>query len=328
MESFLEFVSFDPVQGAIFYVMDEHRSDRPRFERSEVDCVQCHVSPSTRNVPGVMIRSVVTKPSGYPAAGTASFVTGHESPMSQRWGGWYVTAKSTAPHMGNVTTADSKQGPASSVEALEGRLDTTRYLSGSSDIVALMVLAHQTQMHNLITLTNYQTRLAQAEDEKRNTAAGLAPGTISDQARKRFEAPAEQLIRYLLFTNEAPLESAIAGTSSFTEEFTARGPRDAKGRSLRDFDLRTRLFRYRCSYLIYSEDFDALPVPAKEYVYRRLLEVLSGRDQSPDFASLSTEDRRTILEILVATKPGIADQWRQFRPKPVREIATAPMSAR
>jgi hypothetical protein len=40
---FLEFVSFDPVQGAIFYVMDERQSAQPRFERSAVDCVQCHV---------------------------------------------------------------------------------------------------------------------------------------------------------------------------------------------------------------------------------------------------------------------------------------------
>jgi hypothetical protein len=300
---FLEFISFDPVQGAIFYVMDERQSAQPRFERAAVDCVQCHVAPSTRNVPGVMIRSVVTKPSGYPAAGAPSFVTGHESPMSQRWGGWYVTAKSTTPHMGNATTADSPHESAWNVATLDGRLDTSRYLTNSSDIVALMVLAHQTQMHNLITLTNYQTRL-------------------------RFEGPAELLVRYLLFTNETPLESAIAGTSSFTQEFAARGPRDAKGRSLRDFDLTKRLFKYPCSYLIYSDDFDALPSPAKEYVYRRLLEVLSGRDQSLEFASLSTDDRRTILEILAATKPGLADQWRQFLPKPVREIAIASKTTR
>jgi hypothetical protein len=99
----LEFVSFDPVQGAIFYVMDEHRVDRPRFERSELDCVQCHVAASTKGVPGVMLRSVYTAPSGMQAAGTASFITGQESPLKDRWGGWYITGRlGSVAHMGNA----------------------------------------------------------------------------------------------------------------------------------------------------------------------------------------------------------------------------------
>jgi hypothetical protein len=174
-------------------------------------------------------------------------------------------------------------------------------------VVAHLVLAHQTQMHNLITLTNYQTRLALYAEDARNKKAGLPEGTISDAARKQFERPAEQLVRYLLFTNEAPLKEPVAGTAGFAEQFAARGPRDPHGRSLRDFDLRTRIFRYPCSYLIYSEAFDAIPGPAKDYIYRRLSEVLSGRDQSPEFATLSSEDRRAILEILVATKPGFSE---------------------
>jgi hypothetical protein len=283
---FLEFVSFDPMQGAIFYVLDEHQTEHPKFERAEVDCVQCHVAASTRNVPGVLMRSVVTKPTGYPAASGRSFVTGHESPMSQRWGGWYVSgARGPEAGMGN---------------ALQ-RFNSADYLTQTSDVVALMVLAHQTQTHNLITLTNYQTRLALAADSQ-----------ISDATRKKIEAPAEQLVRYLLFTNEAPLEQSLTGDSGFAKEFAARGTHDSQGRSLRDFDLRTRIFKYPCSYLIYSEDFDAIPEPAKSYVYRRLLEVLSGRDQSPEFASLKSEDRQAILEILIATKAGLPAEWQQF----------------
>ena len=326
---FLEFVSFDPMQGAIFYIMDEHRSEHPRFERAEVDCVQCHVAPSTRGVPGVMLRSVFTKPSGYPAAGKPSFVTGQESPQSQRWGGWFVTAGSGAvAHMGNVAIPDANDAGASdarpaNLASLAGRLDTTPYLTGSSDIVALMVLAHQTQMHNLITQTNYQTRLAIHAQEVKNKEAGLPAGTISDAARNQFEEPAEQLVRYLLFTNETRLEAPVVGTSSFTKEFAARGPRDARGRSLRVFDLRTRIFKYPCSYLIYSEDFDAIPAPAKQYIYRRLFQVLSGREQGPEFASLSNEDRRTILEILVATKPGLPDEWKQFVQRSDQEVSAA-----
>jgi hypothetical protein len=316
---FLEFVSFDPTQGAIFYVMDEHRDESPRFERAEVDCIQCHVAGSTRGVPGVLLRSVFTKPNGYPDAAAKSFITGQDSPIDQRWGGWYVTARSGGQGaMANVTISNPQhpeqldRSVGANLASLSRRFDTKNYLTGSSDIVALMVLAHQTQMHNLITQTNYQTRLALYADQKRNQAADLPADTISDAARKQFEGPAEQLVRYLLFANEVQLETPVSGTSTFTEEFAQRGPRDSQGRSLRDFDLHTRIFKYPCSYLIYSEAFDAIPEPAKQYIYRRLFDVLSGREQGPEFASLSSQDRQAILEILVATKPNLPDEWKQF----------------
>jgi hypothetical protein len=306
---FLEFVSFDPMQGAIFYVMDEHRDKHPRFERSEVDCIQCHVAPSTKGIPGVMLRSVFTKPDGTADAAARSFVTGQESPLSQRWGGWYVTAKNGSQGgMANVLISDPQypeqldRAAGANLASLAGRFDTSAYLAGSSDIVALMVLAHQTQMHNWITLTNYQTRLALYKQG----------GTNPDEIPKRFEGPAEQLVRYLLFTNETPLEAPIAGTSDFARQFAARGPRDSEGRSLRDFDLQKRIFKYPCSYLIYSEAFDAIPAPAKDFIYHRLFDILSGREQGPEFATLSSQDRRAILEILVATKPGLPDEWKQF----------------
>ena len=107
----------------------------------------------------------------------------------------------------------------------------------------------------------------------------------------------------------------MKGTSGFAEEFAAKGPRDGKGRSLREFDLKTRIFKYPCSYLIYSEDFDALPAPAKTYVYHRLLEVLSGRDQSGDFERLTKADRQAVLEILLATKTDLPDEWNAYRSK-------------
>jgi hypothetical protein len=189
---FLEFASFDPMQGAIFYVMDEHRDKHPRFERSEVDCIQCHVAPSTKNIPGVMLRSVFTKPDGTADAAARSFVTGQDSPLSQRWGGWYVTAKSGIQGgMANVLISDPQhpeqldRAAGANLASLAGRFDTAAYLTGSSDIVALMVLAHQTQMHNWITLTNYQTRLALYKQPAEEPS-----GAIADETRKRFERPA------------------------------------------------------------------------------------------------------------------------------------------
>ena len=45
--------------------------------------------------------------------------------------------------------------------------------------------------------------------------------------------------------------------------------------------------RYPCSYMIYSDAFDALPAAAKDQVYRRLWQVLSGQDKDARYAVLS-----------------------------------------
>jgi len=309
----LEFVSFDAMQGAVFYILDEHQSDHPVFQRAELDCTQCHIAAGTRGIPGVLLRSIFTMPSGTQAIQTSAYITGQQSPLSERWGGWYVTGTHGGQtHMGNVVVQDKEdperldRAAGANITDLSTHINTAAYLTGSSDIVAHLVLGHQTQMHNLITLTNYQTRLALYN--ARQSAEALS----SDQ-RRQFEKPAEELLRYLLFVNEAPLENPVNGDSAFASEFAARGPRDPEGRSLRDFDLNTRIFKYPCSYLIYSAAFDALPEPAKRYVYHRLLEVLTGREQSPDFAKLTGEDRQAILEILLATKPGLPDEWKKYR---------------
>lgn len=316
----LEFVSFDPMQGAMFYILDEHKAEHPVFERAELDCTQCHVAAGTRNVPGVLLRSIFTLPSGNQAERTTSYITGQESPFAERWGGWYVTGTyGSQMHMGNVVVTDKDhpdqidRAAGANVTSLSKWIDTSAYLIGDSDIVAQLVLAHQTQMHNWITLTNYQTRIALYSEPAHGKPAGSSEEPISELARQKIQKPAEDLVRYLLFANEVPLNGPIKGTSRFAEEFAALGPRDPKGRSLRDFDLTKRIFKYPCSYLIYSASFDALPQPAKKYVYHRLFEILTGRDQSPEFARLTKEDRQAILEILLATKPGLPDKWRNYR---------------
>ena len=320
----IEIVSFDPKQGAIFYLLDEQRAAQPVFQRAELDCTQCHIAAGTRGVPGVLLRSIYATSTGTQASSSKSFITDQDSPLSERWGGWYVTGKVPGvEHMGNAVV-DDKQAAGEGNEATAKKLvtlsksfDPSTYLIPDSDLVAHLVLAHQTQMHNLITLTNYKTRLALYAQAARNKSANLPEDApLPDSARQQFERPAEQLLRYMLFANEAPLPGSAAerieGSSSFAKEFAARGVRDSHGRSLRDFDLRTRTFRYPCSYLIYTESFDALPDPAKGYVYHRLLQVLTGEDQSPDFAKLTGEDRKAILEILLATKSGLPEEWRDY----------------
>jgi hypothetical protein len=327
----IELVSFDARQGAIFYLLDEHKVDKPVFQRAELDCTQCHIAAGTRGIPGVLVRSVYANATGTLVPGAASFITDQDSPLSERWGGWYVSGKAGVASMANSVADVPADAPVQVAQtqanapklvslATQTRYSTSGYLTPGSDAVALLVLGHQTQMHNLITLTNYKTRIAlyALQNQSSEGHAGAIPDAASlpEATRRQFERPAEQLLRYLLFANEAPLsdldaQAALQG-SPFAREFAARGARDSKGRSLRDFDLGTRIFRYPCSYLIYSDAFDAIPQPAKDYVYHRLLQILSGADQSADFSRLSAADRRAVLEILLETKSDLPQEWQAY----------------
>jgi hypothetical protein len=188
---------------------------------------------------------------------------------------------------------------------LSKKVDLSPYLSRHGDVVAMMVLEHQTFLHNLITRANFLTRAALADAVEMNKALGRPLDYRSESTVGRINNAVEPLVRGMLFSEETKLTDRVVGTSGFQKEFEARGPRDAKGRSLREFDLRTRMFRYPCSYLIYGESFDALPPEARERFYARLGEVLTGADRSKEFEHLSDADRRAILEILLATKKGL-----------------------
>jgi hypothetical protein len=188
----------------------------------------------------------------------------------------------------------------------------TAYLTPTSNPIALLVLAHQTEAHNRFTRAIYATRLALRDEKILADALGekTKPGEHSDSTLSRVQSACEPLVRYLLFSNEAPPPAGVKLDSPFVADFLSRGPKDPQGRSLREFDLKTRLFRYPCSYLIYSRSFDELPEVARDYVYRRLWEVLSGKETGKEFAHLSATDRQAILEILRTTKPSLPASWR------------------
>ena len=344
----IEIVSFDPRQGAIFYLLDERKVDKPVFQRAELDCTQCHIAAGTRGVPGVLLRSVFAAPTGTLTPRAPSYITDQESAFKQRWGGWYVNGSLAKTSMANAVAADQPAAdpatPAAASPALnplDQPFNASAYLAPGSDQVALLVLTHQAQMHNLITLTNYQTRLALYALAKNTTAApvqaaftgdGSSLDALPDATRRQIQKPADQLLRYLLFANETPLGGLNArqeiASSPFAREFAARGVRDSQGRSLRDFDLNDRIFKYPCSYLIYNTAFDTLPEPAKGYIYHRLLQVLIGQDRSPYFANLSAKDRDAILSILIETKPGLPAEWQAYaRARHLKLAALSPPQA-
>jgi hypothetical protein len=315
---YLEFAAVDPKLGTTFYLLDQRPASKPTFLRQTDSCLQCHQSSKTQDVPGLMVRSVYPDQRGFPIFSAGSSVTDQTSPLSERWGGWYVTGELGGQrHLGNGVVTDRNQPeqldsePGADHTDLKGLVDTYAYLTGHSDVVALMVLEHQTQTQNLLTLAGYQGHMSRYYDSGVNKALGRPEGTVSQSTARRISSYADKLISALLFSGEASLSVPIVGSSEFVSDFAARGPRDRRGRSLRDFDLRSRLFRYPCSYLIYSRSFDALPEPMKAQVYLRLRAVLTGCDSSPQFAHLCADDRRAILEILLDTKPGLPEEWAQ-----------------
>lgn len=307
----LELASTDAQNGAVFYSMKQKQTDDPKFVRDRGQCLTCHANARTQNVPGYLVRSVYADRAGHPILGSGTFTTDHTSPFQERWGGWYVTGQhGQMRHMGNSIFVEDEQPDLESganLETLSKKISTKSYLTPHSDIVALMVLEHQTQMHNAITAANFETRQALHQSFQMNELLDRDAAFISESAQRRIAVVADNVVAHLLMVGEFSLESPVSGTSGFTEEFSARGPRDKTDRSLRDFDLQTRLFKYPCSYLIYSESFAGLPPKVHTMIVERLMDVLEGRVTTPEFAHLTPELRTDILDILKETKPELFD---------------------
>lgn len=316
----LEVATTDPNVGTMFYTLDQE-SKKPRFVRQTDNCLQCHAGSMTRDLPGLMMRSVFTDPSGQPILTAGTKLVTQETPFGDRFGGWYVTGKhgdyDVQHHLGNLIGKDREDPDpvdpraGANVTDLSKRFDTSAYLSSSSDLVALMVLSHQLEGHNVINRANYACRYALRDAKVLNQALKRPADELSESTRHRIESPAEELVKYMLFSGEVPLAAPIEGSTTFAKDFAARGARDSKGRSLRDFDLKTRLFKYPMSYLIYTSGFAGLPQQTKDYVFKRLYEVLTAKTSVKGYEYLSSEDRQAIFEILRETKTDLPEYWKK-----------------
>ena len=277
----IELAAQDPVQGVIFYQLDQDPKRAPRFHRDD-SCVSCHRNDGTMGAPGVFIRSQPIGPDGEPLLIYGSTFTNHRTPIEQRWGGWYVTgAPAGVRHMGNLVLRD-RDNPvmtaATPLATLAGKFPVEKYLSPYSDAAALLVFDHQ------MTMMNYLTRLGWAA-----------------RAKEEWQSNIGEVVDYLTFSGEAKLTQPMGGDAGFPAKFASAGPRDAKGRGLRDLNLKTRVFEYPVSYMIYSEAFDALPADAKAAVYKRTWQVLTG---------MKTPQAQAAIEILRDTKPEVREYFR------------------
>lgn len=313
----LEISAVDPKLGTVFYTLDQTETKTPRFSRNSSNCLVCHAGSRTGHIPGHLVRSLYVGRSGHPIFSAGSHTVDQTTPLKDRWGGWYVTGKHGGQtHLGNLIIdgrevrepVDNKKGQ--NVTSLTGRFNVKKYLSPHSDITALMVLEHQTLVHNRITKAGFAARQALHYEAEINKSLGEPAGTRRESTNSRISGAGDKLVEALLMVDETKLTAPLKGTSGFEQVFTKRGPRDKQGRSLRDLDLKSRLFKHPCSYLIYSRAFDELPRDMRDYVWRRLWQVLVKNRDSQKFAHLTAEDKRAIVAIIRATKRGLPDYWK------------------
>jgi hypothetical protein len=315
----MEVSEVDPKLGGVFYKLEQSKTvPRPKLERND-QCLECHASAKTMGVPGHFVRSFLTDENGSVDLFSGGQTVNHRTPIEERWGGWYVTGKSGGQtHLGNLVGkaayARHEKDPAvgKNVTDLSPYFDVAKYASGTSDIVALMVLEHQAHMHNFLARMQYEASLAL-----------LQYGHVN-----YLNSKVEALLKYMLFTEEAPIKAPIKGSSTFASDFAKAGPFDSKGRSLRQLDLENRLFRYPCSFLIYSEAFDRLPAPLKEKIYSRLFEILTNKDASSAFVDLDRKNNREIFEILLETKKDLPPSWKEWHENQLKTAASNDSPAR
>ena len=325
----VELATMDPQLGTVFYLVeppaparaqeaDDDRRPQPQFIRDR-ECMSCHGGMFVREVPGLFVRSVFSTSGGDPLFQHGSEVVDHRTPFSVRWGGWYVTGQhGDEPHRGNVFASDSGGGlevdleAGSNVTDLSPLVNLAGYPAATSDIVALMVMEHQMAMHNALTraqlrgryMLHYQAALQREMGEEVTGEPTL------DSVIRVMDDLAQEVVDLLLFKDEAALpKGGVQGDDQFVEDYQRHARRDSTGRSLRDFNLRTRLMQNRCSPLIDSELFAALPDVVKERVYERLAVALDPDEADPRYRHLGQAERQRIAAILRETHEGLPPGW-------------------
>ncbi len=292
----LEIASIDPDKGWMFYKLTQPEfqsepTQPPKFER-ETRCLACHAGQSALRIPGGLVRAFVTDEKGNPLSGYSQ--VNHNLDFEKRFGGWYLTGQhGQQTHRGNLIEA--KAGPKiqlmpdpNNLKTLAGVYDVSTYLTPQSDVVAQLVLHHQVHGQNLLIRAGYETRIGRRSDAE------------------------DRLIRYLLFVEEAPLKEPITGSTKFAQEFSARGKKGNKGRSLRTWNLKTRLFQYRLSYLIETPLFDGLPTETRQRIYLKLWDILTAANPENPFDHIPKEERQAILEIVSQIKTDLPKKWQRL----------------
>ncbi len=291
----IEIVAIDPAAGPVFQILSRTGGGRPPFVDRSSRCMNCHAGNPMHQRPGFFTESVLATNTGGSLDGFRRDLVGHTVPLKDRFGGWHVTdAGGPDLPLANLMAA-AVNGKVIRIKNPPGsQFDWERYPVQSSKLMTHLIHEHQLEFHNLVTMAVYEAREALA-------AGG---GKVDNADALVLNDVARQLVRYLLFAKEAELPSGgVPLAAEFAADFLARKHATKDGRSLRDLDLRTRIFKYRCSYMIYTPSFVAMPPVVKDRVLAGLRTALSDVGL-PEFSYLPLSERRAIREILRETLPG------------------------
>jgi hypothetical protein len=299
----IEVIVQDPQLGPVYYLIEANHPEGLKIERDLTTCISCHATSNTENVPGMLIRSVFPDEDGRPLLAMGTQLVDHETPLSERWGGYYVTGQSSLPHFGNqfFSVSITPEPKPSHQTDLASALDVSKYLRSTSDIVALLILEHQCKMHNLLNAAAMNYRRALFLNQILNPDSKPDSGSAGIVA----ESMAEKIVDCLFFKGEADSGEDLEGNVDFQKTFEARFPRTKDGRSLADFKLYQRVFKYRCSYMVYSEAFKNLPAQVKRTVLKKMHSALSGND--PAYGWLRASENQKVDAILAETLP----EWKE-----------------
>ncbi len=296
----IEIVSLDPDLGGIFYIFDRVRDGRtPRVKRTD-ECMTCHAPHYMHEIPGLVIESVVPGISGGGETAFRRDQSGHSIPFELRFGGWHLTGAGAFPQQwANIMMEYTPAGRRERLLGIGELFDINRYPVPTSDILPHLLHEHQVGFVNRMVEATYASRASWQKD-----------GSPSGELSAELDRTARALVRYLLFADEVPLPSiGVLGDEAFKIAFLASRKSASDGASLKDLDLQTRLFRHRCSYMIYSPVFKGLPRPLKERVYRIAERALAEAGGDPEFAYLPIPERREIRTILKETVDDLPAGW-------------------
>lgn len=297
----IEVVGLDPELGAIFYIFDIPSEPAPiRYERSD-RCMNCHATDDTGYVPGLVIRSVAPAANGASLDSFRRLQSGHGIPLADRLGGWHVTGHhGITNHWGNVI-ARYVDGEITRVPNPPGtRFSWANYPVETSDILPHLLHEHQVGFVNRVVEAGYRAR----------TALFLSPDRLTHEQETELDEQARIIVRYLLFADEVPLPTGgVQPDGAYRTDFLANRRATPDGLSLKDLDLDTRLFKHRCSYMIYSPVFEGLPTVLKTRIYAHLGAALRDETGGDDLADLPATERQAIRRILTATLADLPPDW-------------------
>ena len=298
----IEIIAADPEMGPMFYVYDRLRPGGavPSVQRS-TKCMNCHAGNATRRLPGLIAESLLVSRAGSSLETFRRDVQGHQIPLESRFGGWHLTGQhNISDHRANVMGIPNA-GKNTIVPVEPGQYsDLSLHLLPTSDILPNLIHEHQIGFENRLVYAIYTLRQLKHENK----------GLMGAAAKAEIEERAEEMARYITFAEEAKFPAkGITGDPAYAEDFLRDRKVTKAGISLKDLDMKTRMFKHRCSYMLYTDTWKEAPKELKDRVYYHM--ALYLRDQ-PDaqHAHIPAAERMAIRSILKETMNDLPSWWR------------------